>query len=88
MSVRYECVEVTKALVVCCYEADEHNTILYLYLIIWISFFFFFFFTLYTCYAALCGVSKTHASPSHYPENRFKSKSIQFATDLGDVCKR
>lgn len=44
MSVRYECVEVSKALVVYCYEADERNTILYLYLIIWIFSFTFYLF--------------------------------------------
>lgn len=55
MSVRYECVEDTKALVVYCNEADEHNTILYLYLIIWISLF-------CTCYAAFYLGSNTHAS--------------------------
>lgn len=101
MSVRYERVEVTKALVVYCY-ADEHNTILYLYLIIWISF--------YTCYVALyMGFSKNTCksfilSPPPFNElfwhesntnqhlqtilGRFRKVMSRFMADFGVVCQR
>lgn len=74
MSVRYEWrVEVTKALVVCCYKADEHNTIYCIfYLIIWMSFFFFFALYLWGC---LTRGFETHASRSHCPSDYFDLKA-------------
>lgn len=73
MSVRYECVEVSKALVVYCYEADEHNTILYLYLIIWISSF-----PLYLLCCLFTGVPTHMQVISHYPSNHFYMKALLF----------